>query len=372
MIARRGVVMAVCVAALVVPAVAGAQDLQVGHVRFLSGFEMRSVSFDAGLGVKHVSQMAAPFGAIWAPSRRLTLDFGIRYAQATRSPEGDSLADDVMSGPTDMQVRGVLEVIPDVVVLTVGANLPTGKTSLSAAELPAAGAVASDMIPFPVSSWGSGSNVTTGLAFAVPFMGWAIGAGASFRLSAAYTPLAEVDSTYRPGGEVRFRLGADRLVGRGRLSLGVTYSTFSNDEFGGAAVFKPGVRYITQGSWSFPIGNLGLGLYAWDLYRNAGTVAVSGALTEKQNLIAVGAMATIQVGRNQLRPQVEYRRQSAGTETLTDAGKLISGSLRFSWQLTDALQLQPAVRYDTGNVVSSGAAVSLTGWGVSVGLRASL
>ena len=363
---------AVLLAALAVAPAALAQDAPSGQVRFLSGFEMRSVSFGADLGVNKVTEMAIPLGAIWTVSPRLTLDFGVRYAKATRTPEDDSLAAESVSGPTDMQVRGVYQIIPDFVVLTLGANLPTGKTALSGSELPAAGAVASDLIPFPVTSFGSGANVTSGLAVAVPFAGWAIGVGASYRMTSGYTPLAEVDSTYRPGGEMRLRAGADRLLGQGRLSLGLTYSNFTNDEFGGSAVYRPGGRYITQASWSFPLGNVGLGVYVWDLYRGAGTVTLSGSPTEKQNLLALGATASIQLGRNQLRPQVEYRRQTAGTETMTDAGKLMSFSVRYGFQLTDVLQLSPAVRFDAGNVVSSGVATSFTGWGLSLGLRATL
>ena len=371
MSARRGIAAAALIAAVSVPA-AVAQEVPVGRVRFLSGLEMRGVTFDAGLGVKRVSEMAVPLGAIWTPSQRLSLDFGVRYATATRAPEEDTLATESVAGLTDLQARGVFQVIPDLVVLTVAANLPTGKTALTAEELPAAGAVASDLIPFPVTSFGSGANVTTGLAVAVPFAGWALGAGASVRLSGEYTPLAEIDSTYRPGGEVRLRLGADRLIGQGRLSLGFTYSTFSNDEFGGTAVFQPGGRYITQAAWSFPIGNVGLGVYVWDLYRSAGTVALSGSPTEKQNLISVGAMASIQLGRNQLRPQIEFRRQSAGAETLTDAGKLFTLGVRYGLQLTDVLQVQPGLRFDVGNVVVDGVAVNFTGWGLSLGMRASL
>jgi len=355
-----------------VPAAARAQDGPVGQVRFLSGVEARGVTFDAGLGTKGVSEMVVPFGAIWTPSTRLTLDFGVRYATVTRDPDVDTLAADQVSGLTDLQVRGVYQVVPDVVVLTLSANLPTGKTALSAEELPAAGAVASDLIPFPVTSFGTGSNVTTGVAVAVPFAGWALGLGASYRVSGAYTPLADIDSTYRPAGEARLRVGADRLVGQGRVSLGFTYSTFSHDEFGGAQIFQPGVRYITQASWSLPLGNMGLGLYVWDLYRNGGIVAVSGGQTEKQNLIAVGAVSSIQIGRNVLRPQVEYRRQTAGTDDLSDAGKLLSFSARYTVRLGEALQASPALRFDTGDVVVDGVAFGFTGWAFSLGLRASL
>ena len=353
------------------PVAAFAQgDLPVGRLRFLTGFEVRSVSFKAGLGVKTISEMAVPLGAMYNPSTRLALDFGIRYASASRTPEG-AAAKGTVSGPTDLQVRGVYQVVPDVVVLTLAANLPTGKTKMSADELSAAGAVASELIPFPVTSFGTGANVTTGLAVAVPVAGWAVGVAGAYRLSGAYALRDTVGTSYKPGGELRFRIGADRVAGQGRVSLGFTYSSFSQDEFGGASIYQPGKRYIMQASWSFPIGNLGLALYAWDLYRTSGTVLLSSSTTEKQNVLTAGVAASLQMGRSVLRPQLEFRKHTAGVDKLEAAGQLLSLSARLSLPLSEALSLTPAVRFDTGNIVS-GATYGFTGWGLSVGIRATL
>lgn len=370
----RAALMAVAAASL--PAAALAQgDLPVGSVRVLSGFEVRGLSFDAGLGLKSASEIAIPFGMMWTASRRLAVDLGVRYASASRTPETAGQSKATIAGLTDAQIRGVYQVVPDVVVFTVAANLPTGKTKLTGDELLAAGVVASELIPFPVSSFGSGANVTTGLAVAVPLAGWAVGVGGSYRLTAGYTPLATIDSSYKPGGELRIRVGADRVVGQGRVSLGFTFSSFAEDEFGGSRLFQPGKRYITQGSWSFPIGNLGLALYAWDLYRNAGTLVVGGGATAKQNVVTGGVVASIQTGRSVLRPQLEYRLQSVrdnGAGGWTTAGHLLSVSARYQVALSDRFALLPAARFDTGNIGSGGSTFGFTGWGVSVGLRATL
>ena len=364
------------VAAASLPSAARAQgDLPVGSVRVLSGFEVRGLSFNAGLGLKSASEIAIPVGLMWTASPRLAVDFGVRYASASRTSETAGQPKATISGLTDAQLRGVYQIVPDVVVLTVAANLPTGKTKLTDDELVAAGVVSSELIPFPVSSFGSGANVTTGLAAAVPLAGWAVGIGGSYRLTAGYTPLASIDSSYKPGGEVRVRVGADRVVGQGRVSLGFTFSSFAEDEFGGSRLFQPGKRYITQGSWSFPIGNLGVALYAWDLYRNAGTVLIGGGATAKQNVVTGGVVASIQTGRNVLRPQLEYRIQSVrdnGVSSWSTAGHLFSVSARYQLALSERFALLPAARFDTGNIGSAGTMVGFTGWGVSVGLRATL
>jgi hypothetical protein len=347
-------------------------DIPVGGVRVLSGVEVRSVSFNSGLGIKSATEFAVPIGAMWTATPRLAFDFGVRYASASRTADDTVGTKATVSGLTDTQVRVVYQVVPDVVVLTLAANLPTGKTKLTADELVAAGVMASDLIPFPVASFGSGANVTTGVAVAVPVAGWAVGLGGSYRLTSGYTPLAAVDSSYKPGGELRLRVGADRVVGQGRVSLGFTYSTFADDAFGGAQIYRPGKRYITQGSWSFPVGNVGLALYAWDLYRGSSTVLVGGSATEKQNVLTAGAAASLQVGRNVLRPQIEYRIQSAGVSGMAAVGHLLSLSARYQVTLTEHLALQPALRFDTGNQLYNGATIGLSGWGLSVGLRASM
>lgn len=372
--ARRAAVVVAALAALA-PEVRAQNDVPVGGVRFLSGVEMRGLTFKAGLGLKSASELAIPFGMMWTASQRLSFDFGVRYASASRTPETAGDPKTTISGLTDAQVRGVYQLVPDVVVLTLAANLPTGKTKLTDGELLAAGVAASELIPFPVTSFGSGANVTTGLAVAVPLGGWAVGVGGSYRVTAGYTPLASIDSSYKPGGELRVRVGADRLVGQGRLSLGFTYSSFSEDEFGGSRLFQPGNRFITQGSWSFPVGNLGLALYAWDLYRDAGTLEIGGGATPKQNVLTGGVVASIQMGRNVLRPQLEYRVHTARAgsgSSWSAAGHLLSLSARYQVTLSERFSLLPSARFDTGNIASTGTTVGFTGWGVSVGLRATI
>jgi hypothetical protein len=349
-------------------------DVPVGRVRLLSGFEARGVSFSAAPHLKSASEIAIPLGMMWTASPRLAFDFGVRYASVSRNSGDTGQSKVTVSGLTDAQVRGVYQIVPDVVVLTVGANLPTGKTKLSVDEQTAVGLTASDLITFPVANFGSGANLTTGLAVAVPLAGWAVGMGGSYRLTAGYTPIEDLPS-YKPGGEVRLRFGADRVVGQGRVSLGFTYSTFAEDEFGGSRIFQPGQRYITQGSWSFPLGNLGLAVYAWDLYRDAGKTLLGPSTGNRQNVITAGVVASIQLGRNVLRPQLEYRMQSLRPDSgsgWTTGGHILSLSARYTLTVSERFALLPAVRFDTGNTLVTNATASFTGWGLSVGLRTTL
>lgn len=357
--------------AVLLPAAAAAQG-----ARAFSGFEYRSMSFDPGLitNTRSVTELVMPLGLVYPVSQRLSFDIGTRYASATREAvDSSGTFTSTVSGLTDTQVRAVYQVLPDVLVFTLTANLPTGESTIREDQVGTIGAIAHDLIPFPVSSFGSGTSVTSGLAWAVPLGGWALGVGGSYRVSGAYRlvsgPASDSVGDYQAGAEVRLRVGLDRLVGQGRVALGYTFSSFAVDEIGSQQV-RPGKRHITQASWSFPVGRMGLSLYAWDLYRATGNQLQTGVATEAQNLLTFGAGATMQLGRNQLRPGLEYRRHWAGDDGMAAAGAMLSASLRYMMPLGDRFVLLPSLRFDAGSVVNdAGSDVGFSGFDAGVTLR---
>ena len=374
-------ILPVLAGAVLLPASVAAQSAPIGSTTWFGGVEARGLSFQSGLGMKSVTEIAVPFAAVWQASSRFALDLGGRYANASLKDEAG--ASTSISGLTDIQVRGVYQIVPDLAVFTLAVNLPTGKSQLTPGQLPIASVLASDLIPFPVANFASGFNVTTGLALAVPVSGWAIGLAGSYRANGSFTPISDTGaagSSYKAGGEFRMRLGADRIVGQSRISLGFTYSSYGEDEFGASPLFQSGKRFISQASWSFPIGNLGLAVYGWDMYRGAGSLIVNGTNTEKRNVLALGAVGSIQMGRSVLRPQVEFRNYTTGlclgavSSTLCAGGRLVSLGARLQLPLSDRFALLPLLRIDAGNVVNpnTGSAVSYTGWDIGLTLRTSM
>jgi hypothetical protein len=353
------VVIAVAIAA--VPAQLQAQG--DAHPGLLSGAEFRSVSYGAGIGTKTMSEFAVPIGATLPLGRRVTVDFGTYFVSATRTAQ--SGASTSLSGLTDVILRGAFQLKPDVAVLTVALNLPTGNGTLDTAEGPVASAAGSDLIPYPVQNFGSGFNVTTGLAFATPIGPWAVGLAGSYRYNGSYEPLLGDTTSLTPGGEVRVRLGADRIVGQGRVSLGLTYSTFSSDEFG-SSVYRPGSRIIPQLSWSVPLGNNSLAFYGWDIYR-----AVKDTVGVKENTLAFGAILSLRTGRHTLRPTIEYRKAWAAPadSALQSNGMLFGVGVRYAIMASNRLTIVPLVRVDLGNYGPS--SVSFTGFTAGLTLRAS-
>jgi hypothetical protein len=350
-------VIALAIAA--VPAQLSAQ----GGPGFLSGAEYRSVSYAAGLPTKSMSEWAVPIGATLPLGRRLTIDAGTYYVNATRTDSSGASAS--LTGLTDLILRTAFQLKPDVAVLTVALNLPTGMGTLDPIQRQVASAAGSDLIPYPVQNFGAGFSVTTGLAFAAPVGPWALGLASSYRYNGSYQPLLGDTTSLTPGSEVRVRFGADRIVGQGRVSLGLTYSTFSSNEFG----FSPGTRIIPQFSWSLPLGNNNLAFYGWDMWRNVDEAKDPTGLAAQENTLALGAIFSLRTGRNTLRPSVEYRKGWVGPGGLQSNGTLVGVGLRYAMAASNRLTIVPVVRMDFGNYGPQ--SVSFTGFTAGLTLRAS-
>ena len=356
---RAPVAAPVLAALSLVPSLLSAQGAG-GRPGIITGLEYRTLSYGSGGSLGKIDELAVPLGFSAPLGSRASFDVGTYFVRA----KSDSTT---ISGLTDVVLRGAFQIKPDVAIFTLAVNVPSGKHALDPTQNVLAGQVATDLIQFPVSNFGTGFNVTTGLALAKPIGSWAMGLAGSFRYSGSYQPFVAPNdtATLKPGGEVRVRLGADRLVGQGRLSLGFTYSTFSSDEYGGFS-HSPGQRIIPQASWSFPVGRNSLALYAWDVLRHADSVGTFPKVSE--NTVSGGALLAIPVGRNSLRPQIEYRQTTGGIQT---NGKIFGAGVRYAIN-GPRVSFIPGFRYDFGSAPFGSSNVTLTGFSASLTVRSTL
>ena len=228
-----------------------------------------------------ISELAVPVFVSIPFGPRFTFDVGTSYARA-KVTTGSTLSE--INGLTDTQLRGNLTLGTDFVVITGGVNLPTGRSSVTLDQLTAAGRIGSDFLAFPISNMGTGLATTGGIAIARPFGDWNFGFGGAVRRSSTYDPYNVPGPTLRftPGDEYRARVGVDRGLNNGRLSLGLTYSAFGKDDAGGS-VYNTGNRLIAQAVVTNSISGANVTLAGYNVFRAPGQYA-SGDPAGRENI----------------------------------------------------------------------------------------
>lgn len=313
------------------------------------GLESRFYMFKEDLAVKSLAQWAIPLTAI-VPGGRWSVDIGSWFASTTLE-RLDGVKESV-TGFTDTQIRGSYVLGGDNIVLTAVANLPTGESGLTPSEYAVLAAASSSFLAFPVNAYSSGASITAGGAGAFQAGVWNLGLAGSFRLSAKYTPFADTEGefSYRSGPEVRIRGGADRLIGSSRLAFGLTFSTFSTDEYstggGATGVYRPGKRLIGEAYWSTLVGRSTLTTYIWDFFRWSGDSSGTSA-RNRENLLAGGAVMHVP-----LRRTVTWEPSVEGRLSLPEEGQaaLVEFGSAFRIRMTRTLTLIPVGRFNVGRL----------------------
>lgn len=252
-----------------------------------------------------VTEFTVPIYAAVPLGRALSIDVGTAYAQSEVEYAGGT---STIAGLTDTQLRANYTIGTDFVILTAGVNLPTGRSTVEAHELPAASRIGNDFLAFPISNMGTGTAVTAGVAVARPLGTWNVGMGGSVRVASAFEPVRPADGDpvrYQPGNEYKVRLGADRAVGSGQFALGATYSKFGQDDFGGS-LYNTGDRFLGQIGYStlLPAGTLSL--TAWNLYRGTGQL-VDGFEVPWDNIANGSVSLAMQVAGATVEPNAQVR-----------------------------------------------------------------
>jgi hypothetical protein len=348
---------------LALPA-AGVAQAPVYPRRVLAGgIEARGYSFASGFASASVSQVSSPIAAVIPLGERLAFDIGTAYADTRReAPDG---TEGEISGFTDTQLRASYVFGQDQVVATLVANLPTGtRTETNLPDLQAAGAISSSFLLFPVNSYTNGASLTGGLAFGFQAGSWNLGLAAGARVSGEYEPYAGTDVTYQPGLEGRLRLGADRLIGSSRLSLGFTVSDFGTDEFTNGS-YRPGNRLVGEATLLAPVGGSTLTAYVWDYYRSNSDDGANtlGDYGNAENLLDAGVTATSPLTPSlSLLSLVEMRAWSPDG----GHGFLAGAGLGLRLAACDHFSVSAGGRLDTGSIASpSGTDYDLSGWGAT-------
>ncbi len=329
------------------------------------GFELYRFTDASQTGIDRVSLLTLPFELrtpLYGPA---SLAISGAYARGELTTVGGIRT--VLSGLTDTQVALSIGIKPDVATVTAVALIPTGKSDMTANQAVLAGVVASELLPFRISNWGSGGGGGLSTALAHSFGAIGLGGSVAYLVTRQYDLATPGAFAYRPGNQLRARLALDAATGRaGKASLQLTYLHSGDDRFSGKNVFRAGDRLQALGSYAFAAGARTSGiLYAGVLHRALGSYVVQlGATPASQNLVLAGGGARMPIGGAVFLPSVDVRvlRRADGNGDGEIVG--LGGSLELP---LGASTLVPSVRARLGRVLLDPTSESGFG-GLDVGL----
>lgn len=295
-----------------------------------TGIDYLGYSFGDGLEVTDARLFAIPVAVRIPATPALTFDLSSAWADGSVERDGTQLK---LSGPIDTGVRAAYQATPSVLV-TLGANLPTGNATHDSEEAIVASILSTDLLGFRETTWGRGFAVTSSVAVARSFGTFGVGVAGAYSLRGTFKPSEEqTDLEYQPGNEARLRLGVDRNFGNSTLTLGTTFINYTDDQANGRNLFKAGNRFRFDATYAFRMGAGVWTIYGADLVRQNGeqtlivldsqgdSIDVANVPTAKQNLALGGVMGAVSLGGGFVfRPHVDVKYQTRDDGTGSDAG----------------------------------------------------
>jgi hypothetical protein len=160
------------------------------------------------------------------------------YVASSSNSFDDGNSDVGLSGLGDLRGQFSSAWYDDRVLLGIGINLPTGKTSLRPDEdALVLASLSRDFLDFPMRRFGEGLGLSVLVGGAQMLGELRCGAGITYRYNGAYDPFEGVED-YNPGDAVSLNVGADWGSDQLVLSGDVILTYHGADEQAGAKVFK--------------------------------------------------------------------------------------------------------------------------------------
>ncbi len=327
-----------------------------------------AVPLDA-MTVKSATQISLPFlierglGTRWRASAS-----GAVFSSSITTDSARSGTTRSLSGLTDVRLRATGRLIGDALQLTVGVNVPTGATGLSVIENTVLRVIAAPALGAQVAVPGTGLGGTVGLLSAHTVGPWALALGASVEKRGTYSPVEatiagrSASTELAPGGTAHLSLGADRLLGANRLTVGVVGDLYGTDEIHAIAngasktdtyqLGPTGLIAITLQIASTRIRDLTLQFS--DRYRSSfkdgAGVVVEGS---SGNYIELGGMGTLGTpGRPSLVLGLDVRQQSGlpVDKSFIGAGLTAAGATVGASFPQGGVEWRPSVRLSMGTL----------------------
>ena len=364
---------------LAVPASVAGQVSVV--IRGSALFESYEFSQDLGSSVDRVSELSLPLTLSAQLGPRTTLVIATGFARVSVTGQGQETS--LVRGVLDTELRLAYQAVRDRVTVFATSSFPTGMGSVGPSKLSILNVLASDVIGFSSANLGRGGAVGGGIAVSAPVGRMALGVAASYTANGTYQPVRGQPGEFRPGGEMRVRLGFEGPIAqRSFLQTSAIFTHRGEDEVSGASQPSVGNTFSASVSLNQGLGATTLTLYVFDLYRSASGLvqtAVGTVFLNRGNLFAGGAQWSFPLASGtSVTPRVEIRDSkgdTGGSRTGFLRGLERQGrTTRFGVDLRHRIGQRQAVVLRggrlTGSVVDNmGMDIDVTGYRVSLQLE---
>lgn len=363
---------------------------------FSDGIPQPTRTGDQTVLIDHASQFSLPLAVRVPLGENWMVDLSSAYSTGrvvltSADPELNT-GEYRLNGITDTRLRATGRLAPSI-SLTLGVNVPTGKTSLDAEEFSAFRVLAAPPLSFQIPRLGNGFSGTAGLVLSHQLGEvWAGALGVSYEMRGSYDPgalIAALSSPeYSPGDALRVSLGLDGLIGQSGMTLGLSADFYPNqdqvtDPALGSGSLTTQLGPVLTADWQFRLGVSGfreLTLYAVDRYRTkyrtGSSVTGSEPVAQSSgNYLDTGIRSLLGAGpKTGILAIANFRHQTglASDNTLATAG-IVSGAMTLGIvrELGGGYSVQPFVRGQLGRIKSAGVSSTAAGYGggVTLGLR---
>ena len=347
------------------------------------GFMQPTIGGDS-IRVKSLSQFSIPVA--------FTVDFGDRwrlggsgaFASSSISLAGGTAvrtSDPSLTGLSDLKLTLTAQVVPDRVLFTFGANLPTGMRELDPGELEALRIVAAPALGLQIPALGTGSGGTAGVVVARQVANWAWAIGASYELRSVYSPYAAAPdlppADFNPSDAIHLSLGTDGIIGENQMTFSLAADLYTEDKVTlvgdtRSLTARPGPMWTAEWQYNMTTAtSWQINLYAIDRYRTSATSADTTISGSSGNYLDVGARGELPLG-----PQTRFSvglalRQHSGLtvdRSLASVGATL-GALTLGLDRTiGSYALRPFVRAQMGRLSPASGSVNAKGFGAGVAL----
>lgn len=313
----------------------------------------------------NISEFSVPLSLSVPIGRKI--GFSARAGQASATADG--LED--LSGVSDVQVgvSFLQNIGSSSLVLSLGANLPSGKRELTEDEFRTSLFLSQHFYNFRTPGFGQGLNIAPGFVWAFPVgEGVVLGLGASYQYKGSYQPLADMTEDYDPGDEITVTGGLDfKLSPTTSFSTDVTYTTFGNDTLGDQELFAVGSRIAATGQMLAYFGQNELRLVGRYRTESQSTLPAGAGGTD-QELRALPAQALVRVAYRQALGTM-FRVGLLGEARLLGETALFEKASLFDAGLLPEVILSPSVRIQSRFIYTFG---DVTGFEAGGGLSLAL